>query len=120
MSHQLPDKYWDSLRPNGLFLHELFHNQSQLVTQLQVTNNNLQIQMLDAPYDIANAASQAASAVAQMILTNIQVPTEGQLTRNAKAADPKILTEAERKLNSSSDPFTLLSPCRSTPLLMRG
>src|SRR5882724_8162602 len=90
MSHQLPDKYWDSLGPNSLFLLTLFHNQSQLVAQLQVTNNDLQTQMLDAPDDVANAPSQAALAVAQMILTNIQAPAGGQLMRNAKAADPEI------------------------------
>ena len=67
MLHQLPDEYWDLLGLNGLFLHELFHNQSQLVAQLQVTNNNLQTQMLDALDDVANAASQAASAVAWMM-----------------------------------------------------
>src|SRR5882724_693956 len=48
MSHQLPDKYWDSLGLNGPFLHELFHNQSQLVTQLQVINNDLQTRF---PFD---------------------------------------------------------------------
>ena len=45
--------------------------------------------MLDALDDVANVASQAMLAVAQTILTNIQVPTGGQLTRNAKAADPE-------------------------------
>src|SRR5882724_9175675 len=61
MSHQLPDKYWDSLGPNGLFLHEPFHNQSQLVAQLQATNNNLQTGILDALDDVANAASSCVS-----------------------------------------------------------
>src|SRR5882724_11626413 len=89
MSHQLPDEYWDLLGPNGPFLHELFHNQSQLVTQLQVANNNLQTWMLDTPDDVANAASQAASAVAWMILTNVQALTGGQPTRNTKAASPE-------------------------------
>src|SRR5882724_4641734 len=98
MSHKLPDKYWNSLGPNGSFLHELFHNQSQLVTQLQATNNDLQTQVLDAPDNIANVASQAALAVAQMILTNVQVPVGGQPTRNAKVANPE--TFDERKLNS--------------------
>ena len=64
MSHQLPDKYWESLGSNSPFLHELFHNQSQLVMQLQVANNDLQTQVMDAPDDIANVASQAALAVA--------------------------------------------------------
>ena len=64
MSHQLPDEYWDLLRPNGPFLHQHFHNQSQLVMQLQETNNDLQTWMLDAPDDVANVASQAMLAVA--------------------------------------------------------
>src|SRR5882724_9483468 len=84
MLHQLPDKYWELLGPNGPFLHKLFHNQSQLVAQLQEANNNLQTQMLDAPDNIANAASQVALAVAWTILTNIQMPTGGQPMRNAK------------------------------------
>src|SRR5882724_1279570 len=72
MSHQLPDKYWGSLGPNGPFLCELLHNHSQLVAQLQTANNNLQTQMLDSPDDVANAASQAVLTVAWMILINVQ------------------------------------------------
>ena len=64
MSHQLPDEYWESLGPNGLFLCELFHNQLQLVTQLQVANNDIQTWVMDAPDDVANEASQATSDVA--------------------------------------------------------
>ena len=45
--------------------------------------------MMDAPDDVDNVASQATSAVAQTILTNIQGPTGGQSTRNAKVADPE-------------------------------
>src|SRR5882724_4592156 len=87
MSHQLPDEYWESLGPNGLFLRELFHNQLQLVAQLQATNNDLQTRVMDAPDDIANAASQVALAVACTILTSTQM--SGQPTRNAKASDPE-------------------------------
>src|SRR5882724_8573454 len=89
MSHQLPDKYWDSLGLNGPFLCELFHNQSQLITQLQVTNSNLQTQVMDTPDNVANVASQAALAVAHTILTSMQTSARGQLTRNAKASDPE-------------------------------
>src|SRR5882724_10812413 len=89
MSHQLPDEYWESLGPNSPFLRELFHNQSQLVMQLQVANNDLQTRVMDAPDDVANAASQAMSAVARTILTNMQAPTGGQSSRNAKAAVPE-------------------------------
>src|SRR5882724_968077 len=89
MSHQLPDEYWDSLGLNGPFLHKLFHNQLQLVAQLQVTNNDLQTQLMDAPDDIANTASQAVLAVAHTILTSTQTLAGGQPTRNAKASDPE-------------------------------
>ena len=58
---------------------------------------DLQTQMLDAPENVANVASQAASAVAQMILTNIQALTGGQLTRNAKAADPETFDRSREK-----------------------
>jgi len=89
MSHQLPDEYWESLGPNSPFLCELFHNQSQLVAQLQVANNDLQTQVMDALDDVANVASQAALAVAQTILTNAHAHTGGQSSRNAKAANPE-------------------------------
>src|SRR5882724_6355960 len=97
MSHQLPDEYWESLGPNGPFLWELFHNQSQLVTQLQAANNDLQTRVMDAPDDVAKAASQAASAVARTILTNAQAPTGGQSSRNAKAADPEAFDRSRGK-----------------------
>src|SRR5882724_6578171 len=89
MTHQLPDKYWDLLGPNGPFLHEPFHNQSQLVAQLQAANNDLQTWMLDALDNVDNGASQAMSAVAWTILTNVQALTGGHPTRNANAADPE-------------------------------
>ena len=97
MSHQLPDKYWDLLGPNGPFLHELFHNQSQLVTQLQAAINDLQTQMLDTPDNVANVASQAALAVAWTILTNVQAPTGGQPMRKAKAANPETFDRSQEK-----------------------
>ena len=89
MSHQLPDEYWDTLGLNGPFLHEFFHNQSQLVTQLQAANNDLQTRVMDAPDNVANMASQAASAVAHTILTSMQMLAGGQPSRNAKASDPE-------------------------------
>src|SRR5882724_1743274 len=89
MSHQLPDEYWDPLGLNSPFLCKLFHNQSQLVTQLQATNNDLQTQVMDAPDDVANAASQAVSAVARTILTSMQMLAGGQPTRNAKVSYPE-------------------------------
>ena len=91
MSHQLPDKYWDLLGHNSPFQHELFCNQSQFVAQLQETNNNLQARMMDVPDNVANAASQAALALARTILTNAPVPTGGQQLQNTKLADPEPL-----------------------------
>src|SRR5882724_8310278 len=89
MSHQLPDEYWDLLGPNGPFLHENFHNQSQLITQLQATNNDPQTQVVDTPDDIANVVSQAVSAVAHTILTSTQTLVRGQSTRNTMASNPE-------------------------------
>ena len=53
--------------------------------------------MLDAPDGVANTASQAAFAVAQTILTNIQVLTGGQPMKNAKAADPETFDRSQEK-----------------------
>jgi len=43
ISHHLTEEYWDSLGPKSLFLHELFYNQSQQLTQLQMANNTLKM-----------------------------------------------------------------------------
>ena len=56
-------------------IHQLLYNQSQLVTQLQLTNNNMQTQMLDTQDDVANVASQAMSAVVQTFLMNMPALT---------------------------------------------
>jgi len=87
MSHQLTDKYWESLGPNGPFLCELFHNQSQQLAQLQTTNNTLHDRTLEAQSDIMDTVTKAASAIAQAILTN--TPTRSHLPRGVKAADPE-------------------------------
>ena len=84
MSHQLTDEYWESLGPNGPFLCELFHNQSQQLTQLQMTKNALHNQTLEAQSDIMDAATKAASAIVQAILTN--TPTGSHSPRGVKAA----------------------------------
>src|SRR5882724_6955917 len=85
MSHQLMDKYWESLGPNGPFLCELFHNQSQQLAQLQTTNNTLHDRTLEAQSNITDAAAKAALAIAQAILNNM--PTRSHLSRGIKAAD---------------------------------
>jgi len=87
MSHQLTNEYWDLLGPNGPFLHELFHNQSQLVQQLQDTNNTLKTQVMDAQDDVSNTVTRAMLAVVQTIIMNI--PTGGHLTRSAQVAKPE-------------------------------
>jgi len=95
MSHQLTDKYWELLGPNGPFLCELFHNQSQQLSQLQMTNNTLHIQTLEAQSDITDAATKATSAIAQAILTNM--PTGSHLSRGIKAADPECFNGSREK-----------------------
>jgi len=103
------------------FLANFFHNRLSWLPQLQAANNDLHTQMLDALDNVANAASQAMLAVATDNPHQCTGATWRQLTRNAKAADPETLTEAERKLYSLSDmSLILLSPYRLMPLLMRG
>src|SRR5882672_6536056 len=85
MSHQLTEEYWESLGPNGPFLGEILHSQSQQLTQLQATNNVLEDRAMDSQTDISDAAAKAASAVAQAILSNM--PTMSHPPRGAKAAE---------------------------------
>jgi len=77
--HHLTNKYWESLGPNGPFLHELFHNQSQQLTQLQTANNALEDGTMEAQTDILDAAAKAASAIAQAILMNMQGATHPEV-----------------------------------------
>ena len=120
MSHQLPDEYWDLLGHNGPFLCELFYNQSQLVTQLQAANSNLQTQMLDALDDVANVASQAELAVAQTILTNVQALAGGQPMRNAKVADPETFDGNQEKTEQFVQSVCIAVTMQIDTLLMRG
>jgi len=85
MSHQLTDEYWELLGPNGPFLCELFHNQSQQLAQLQTPNNALHDRTLEAQSDITDAAAKATSAVVQAILTNM--PTGSHSPRGVKVAN---------------------------------
>src|SRR5882724_10061468 len=95
MSHQLTDKYWESLGPNGPFLCELFYNQSQQLAQLQTTNNTLHNRTLEAQSDITDAATKAASAIVQAIMTNM--PTGSHSSRGIKVADPECLDGSRDK-----------------------
>src|SRR5882724_3308229 len=95
MSHQLTDKYWESLGPNGPFLCELFHNQSQQLTQLQTTNNALHDQTLEAQSNIMDAAAKVTSAITQAILTNM--PTGSHSSRGIKVANPECFNGSRDK-----------------------
>ena len=86
MSHCLTEEYWESLGPNGLFLCELFHTQSQQLTQLQTPNNSLKDHAIEAQTDILDAAAKAMSAVVQVILMNM--PTGSHFPRGTRAAEP--------------------------------
>ena len=57
MSDQLPNKYWESLSQNGLFLQSLFQGQHKQLQQLKGSNALLQSQVTDTRDDITNVAS---------------------------------------------------------------
>jgi len=78
------------LGPNGPFLCELFHNQSQQLAQLQTANNALEDHALEAQGDVTDAATKAVLSIAQAILTNMLAMTGSCLSRNARAAKMEI------------------------------
>ena len=84
ISHQLTDKYRESLGPNGPFLHKLFHSQSQHVQQLQEANNTIKSHIMDSQDDISKKATKGMSSVAQAILMNM--PTRSHLSRSSSTA----------------------------------
>jgi len=61
------------LGPNGPFLWSLFHNQSQLIKQLQAFNAALKACIVDNQDDVSNATSRVVSAMAQAILMNMPI-----------------------------------------------
>jgi len=71
--------------------------------------------MLDAPDDVANAASQAGLAVAHTFLMNVAAQTGGLPSRNTKVADTESSMEVKKRLNSLSDPYALPLPFKLTP-----
>src|SRR5882672_3828 len=85
MSHQLTEEYWESLGPNGPFLREILHSQSQQLAQLQAANNALEDRAMDAQTDVSDAAAKATLAIAQAILLNM--PMTSHPPRGAKAAE---------------------------------
>src|SRR5882724_3214091 len=87
MSHLLTDKYWELLGPNGPFLCELFHNQSQQLAQLQTANNVLEDHAMKAQTNILDAAAKAALAVVQAIMMNM--PAGSHSSRGARAGEAK-------------------------------
>ena len=85
MSHCLTEEYWESLGPNGLFLHELFNTQSQQLSQLQSANSILKDHAMDTQTNISDAAAKAMSAISQAIPMNMSMGS--QLPRGARAAE---------------------------------
>ena len=106
MSHHLTEEYWELLGPNGLFLFEPFHNQSQQLTQHQMANNAFEDCALEAQGNVTDTATKATFSIAQVILTNMPAPTGSHLSRNAK---PEIFEGVETKPNSLSGPSVSLS-----------
>jgi len=49
----------------AFFLLKLFHNQSRQLAQLQMANNALKDHALEAQSDVTDAATKAASSIAQ-------------------------------------------------------
>ena len=89
MSHLLTEEYWESLGHNSPFLCELFHNQSQQLTQLQLANNTLEDHALEAQGDVTNTAAKAMLSIAHVILTNIPAATGSRSLRNTQVAEPE-------------------------------
>ena len=94
MSDQLPNKYWESLGQNSLFLWSLFEGQHEQLQQLKELNAFLQTRVADMRDDITNVASATASAVVQAIAANpqasIPIQTSHNPTQSPKAADPEL------------------------------
>src|SRR5882672_9489255 len=78
MSHHLTEEYWELLGPNGPFLCELFHNQSQQLAQLQMANNALEDHAIDAQTEVSDAVA---------ILVNM--PNWSHSPRGTRAAKPE-------------------------------
>ena len=84
MSHHLTDDYWELLGPNSPFLCQLFHDQSQQLTQLQTANIVLEDHTMEAQTKVLDAVAKAASAIVQAILTNM--PTGSHSSRGTREA----------------------------------
>ena len=94
MSHQLTKEFGDSLGLQGLFLHKLFHDHSQLIAQLQMANSALEDCEMDTQRDVSNVATRAMCSVAQTILMNLL--TGSHLSWSAKAAEPESFDRRSR------------------------
>ena len=95
MSYWLTDKFWDLLGPKGHFLCKLFHNQSELITQLQMANNALKDSALEIQSNSTDATAKAVLSIAQAILTNL--PSRGHSLRSTRAAEPESFTGSRDK-----------------------
>jgi len=63
MSHGLTNELWDPLGLQGYFLCKIFHNHSELIAQLQMANNALEDQVMQAQGDVTNATAKTMSAM---------------------------------------------------------
>ena len=96
MSHQLTDKFWESLGPQGLFLCKLFHKQSQLIVQLQTVNNALVDHAMETQDNVLDAAAKAKSSVVQATLSNVSMGGHSSLW-GARAAKPEAFDRIREK-----------------------
>jgi len=87
MSHHLTDEYWDLLGPNSPFLCQLFHDQSQQLTQLQTANNPLEDHAMEAKTNVSYTEAKATLAIVQAIL--MTMPTGSHFPRGSRAAKPE-------------------------------
>ena len=86
--------------------------------QLQLADNALEDQAMQAQDNVTDAAAKAALVVAQAILGNM--PAVSHSSWSTKAAGPESFDGKGTKQSSSSEPFTSQLQCRSTPSQMKG
>ena len=87
MSHHLTNEYWELLEPNSPPLHELFHIQSQQLTQLQSANNALEEWAQETQSNIMDSAAKAVLSVVQAIFSNMLMLTGSHLLKSARSAE---------------------------------
>jgi|SRR5882724_2003924 len=118
MSHHLTNKYWESLGPNGPFLHKLFHNQSWQLVQLQTAKNTLDDCALETQSDVTDAATKATSSIVQAILTNML--TGSYSLWSTRAAELENFNRSRDKAKQFVQSIHVASQCNLTCLWMKG